>query len=1068
MDAQNQNSVTPRVTLGGFIAGLLAFIGGVLALLNGLDKATNTPGFSWQKIQSGIAQLPSLPIWGWVIVGLFALSGLAVLSVIFSAIGSYALTYLQKWADKLLHFLHSHTIPFGYRRSYRRYAKAQADKLETEGYSAYVEYRTMQLREVYIENYVRHGKVTEGESASPFSRLKTVRGGRHGSIWEILSVDSCSRLVILGDAGIGKTSLAKHITSLLAGREYQGLPKYIHGKLPILLYIRHNAERILNENMNLPQLIVADIEQNSHTFIPLLDWFHKKLYGEKPCIVIFDGLDEVAKDEDRQQVVEWVNMQMEQYPHNHYIVTSRPGSYGKFDKHINADTLLFLRPFTDAQKRNFIHKFNEVVELRRHEGDIEKAAPVITEKTARLIKNIQTNSALLALAGNPLTLTLITTVFDSHYPDDFRLINRVALYDDVLMLFLGKRDRLRNVIRDIPFGAEHNIDVLKVLAFKMSLEQQLDTPENVVVKYIEDTLAMISSEPIDAKLYLQQIRRASGLLIPRLEGHYGFAHKTFQEYLTALYIKDYPDQHIVIKDNLGEPWWRETILMYMGMVSAERTSSLLEILLNQNTIETLAFALDCEEVARHILPGIRNQLKTILRDGVENSDPKINKRAYNIMLRRHLNNMQVITEGIQRAKTLVPQATYQLFLDDMSEKSMYFHPTHWVQKRFPQGTGEHYVVGMGWGAAQAFCSWLTANDTEGWGYRLPKSTELDRSLNISGQVWMANGTLWPENNEIITSVFDVLKQEFPEKTLKNIYDKNLLITRNVVEWMFLQQSLGHHSNRRNFIISLSVMDNIIVIFVKARELAKILMTLEARAHSSSFSIEHTFARKLEHISNRARALAYDLVDDLDQAQMENVITVLLNTRKLSSNMIRELFMIQSRIRNRDLLSKLDDAINQTRDLDTTLVKLINLLNTLDLSIYHSLFHDRYYDSQLRKVLNETIYRKDIRARVHNQARFLPSSLINQLLYYPTNSLLTQIPESAVKFTKHALHRSIQMAKYYSDLIENAIDQAEKNEFERLRDSAVREAAMYTLIKKRMDGELKPTEGILLVRERVDD
>ena len=56
------------------------------------------------------------------------------------------------------------------------------------------------------------------------------------------------------------------------------------------------------------------------------EWIEHRLNKGK-CLVLLDGLDEVADPEQRQQVVQWVEQQMIAYGKNRFVVTSRPFGY---------------------------------------------------------------------------------------------------------------------------------------------------------------------------------------------------------------------------------------------------------------------------------------------------------------------------------------------------------------------------------------------------------------------------------------------------------------------------------------------------------------------------------------------------------------------------------------------------------------------------------------------------------------------------------------------------------------------------------------------------------------------
>lgn len=82
------------------------------------------------------------------------------------------------------------------------------------------------------------------------------------------------------------------------------------------------------------------------------DWMERRLRAGD-CIVLLDGLDEVARQEDRQAVSDWVTVQVTRYPGNDFVVTSRPLGYQSAP--IEGAITVQTRPFTSEQINRFVH-----------------------------------------------------------------------------------------------------------------------------------------------------------------------------------------------------------------------------------------------------------------------------------------------------------------------------------------------------------------------------------------------------------------------------------------------------------------------------------------------------------------------------------------------------------------------------------------------------------------------------------------------------------------------------------------------------------------------------------------
>ena len=76
--------------------------------------------------------------------------------------------------------------------------------------------------------------------------------------------------------------------------------------------------------------------------------------------MLLDGLDEVARQEDRGRVTAWAERQIRQYPANRYVITSRPHGYRTAS--IDGAQVLQVRSFTGEQVARFVQGWYLAVE----------------------------------------------------------------------------------------------------------------------------------------------------------------------------------------------------------------------------------------------------------------------------------------------------------------------------------------------------------------------------------------------------------------------------------------------------------------------------------------------------------------------------------------------------------------------------------------------------------------------------------------------------------------------------------------------------------------------------------
>lgn len=130
--------------------------------------------------------------------------------------------------------------------------------------------------------------------------------------------------------------------------------------VPILLYLRDHVGTIISTpDAALPDLLRSTLGRHQRDEPP--GWFEQRL-GNGDCVVLLDGLDEVARQEDRRRVADWVEHQIDQYPENDYVITSRPQGY-RATMIANA-TVLQVCSFTDDQVTRFVRGWYLAVEQR--------------------------------------------------------------------------------------------------------------------------------------------------------------------------------------------------------------------------------------------------------------------------------------------------------------------------------------------------------------------------------------------------------------------------------------------------------------------------------------------------------------------------------------------------------------------------------------------------------------------------------------------------------------------------------------------------------------------------------
>jgi energy-coupling factor transporter ATP-binding protein EcfA2 len=580
---------------------------------------------------------------------------------------------------------------------------------------------TLDLEQVFVELKLQP-QVAHNTSSDPLSRRPNKLRSDSYPIWRffsLLSNDEKSqnaKLVIVGPPGSGKTTLLRHIAILLALPAKHGeLKKSKFNKIPTVLFLRDHVKDIIdNPSVLLPQLVEATISKWDIS-VPS-NWFHKKM-KDGNCLVMLDGLDEVADVQARRRIASWIEKQMLVYPRNTFIITSRPHGYK--ENPLRGVSVLEVMPFNRAQINLFVQNWYLANEIKSHTADDTGVRMTAKSGADDLLRRLEKSPTLMELAVNPLLLTMIATVhrYRSALPG-----RRVELYKEICEVFLGRRQESKGI--DLDLIPAQKQSVLQSLAYKMMFNNIREIRASDAVEVIRAPLVLVNPN-LKPEDFLKSIEQQSGLLIEREMGIYSFTHKTFQEYLTSMYMLDAKLED-ELKSKIKDDWWHEVIKLYSAQTDA---TGIITVCLDQNPPSALALslAIQCLEEARQVQPYIKTVIERILQETAEDSDPEIRSIVAQALLSNRIKHLTAISPSVSIDTRLVTNAEYQVFIDDMLRRGAGdFYPVQWRGKTFAQGSAHVPVLGLVPEDALAFCEWLTemhAGSGE-WFFRLPAKNEI--------------------------------------------------------------------------------------------------------------------------------------------------------------------------------------------------------------------------------------------------------------------------------------------------------------------------------------------------------
>jgi HEAT repeat protein len=418
-----------------------------------------------------------------------------------------------------------------------------------------------------------------------------------------------ARIAILGAPGSGKTSLLQYIALAFARHRpgdsklrepglWRGRLGYQTWHMPLFVPLGVAASILAEQTAlgNYPsflEILLQMLSPELRKHKAAAEYFADQLDNGK-CIVLLDGLDEIAKDDEFQATVRALQGFITRYNKNQFLVTSRNTSRvaGWHDGAGSDFRAFYVSDLTEKQIDTFINIWcvavglNEVRGRLQDESEAERRAREwrTEERAARLRAALRESPPIRRLAKNPMLLSIIASVHRS--PLQELRLDRSALYRQCSTLLLEQWDVHKGVrVDDTGLRLQQKEAVMRQLAIRLH-DGRIGDHEggrDVKRKDVEIVIAGMLPElkPIDgadadeeASRLLNRLIERSGLLVERRRGVLTFAHHTFQEYYSALSLaldvsEKNPDENrdfLLNPARLSADWWREVVLLYVGTV----------------------------------------------------------------------------------------------------------------------------------------------------------------------------------------------------------------------------------------------------------------------------------------------------------------------------------------------------------------------------------------------------------------------------------------------------------------------------------------------------------------------
>ena len=429
-------------------------------------------------------------------------------------------------------------------------------------------------------------------------------------VLRVLAEPDHQRMVLLGDPGAGKSTLARYLVLTLAEASVQGPLMALAGSLPLLVELR----------------TYADARWRDRGFLDLIDHLHTTeglglpksmletfLRQDGRAVVVFDGLDELFDPQRRDTVARQIAGFAARYPRTRIVVTSRVIGYRRAVLDAAGFAHHMLQDLDPKQVEEFVTRWYDIA--------CPDNAAEAARLRGRLLAAVADSAAVRELAGNPMLLTILSIVGRrQELPRDRRHV-----YEHAVAVLVEHWDPSRHLLnsrveQNMPYlDRDDKLELLRLVARRMQ-----DAPAGLAGNHIPgpDLLAEFATylrqryelPPGPAKAaahtMLDQFRERNFILSRFGAEVYGFVHRAFLEYLAAADIVQRFNDRELTEDELttevfGRRWpdpaWQEVLLLITGMINERFAGQLIDYLL---TADPLWF-LRPGELPRHALLAVR-------------------------------------------------------------------------------------------------------------------------------------------------------------------------------------------------------------------------------------------------------------------------------------------------------------------------------------------------------------------------------------------------------------------------------------------------------------------------------
>ncbi|MFI1989233.1 HEAT repeat domain-containing protein [Actinoplanes sp. NPDC020271] len=451
-----------------------------------------------------------------------------------------------------------------------------------------------ELADVFVEPFVQADQRSGPGPGTPIAPAESsLDRGDLAISWparpvlDVLGAEPEKRLVLVGDAGTGKSAVVRYLTLGLARAHADDRLAGLAGHLPVMIELRSYVAALdAGRCTAFSEYLVGRAARDGYQEEP--DGINRHLAHGDPAVVVFDGLDEIFDRHRREEIAGQIATFAASFPHARVVVTARSAEHSRRALSPAGFTHYTLQPFAEEQTIEFLHRWYRSV------PGAEPSEAVL--KGDSLVSAIQRLPELSELAGNPMLLSILAAV------DRPRMLTkqRWRLYEQAARTLVEAWDDTRELRptsdRTRVLRGSQKRELLRRLAFDVMSEnvptdggylsgEQL---QRVFAGYLIEAYQTPASEADNvAASMIEQLWQRSFILVRRGADDYTFAHRTFLEFFCAWSISlrfqghdsTVEELRTLFRERWTNPGWRETLRQVAGRLKSQaRAGELIELL----------------------------------------------------------------------------------------------------------------------------------------------------------------------------------------------------------------------------------------------------------------------------------------------------------------------------------------------------------------------------------------------------------------------------------------------------------------------------------------------------------